>query len=222
MQRLRLTFSRGQEVKYISHLDLMRLWQRALRRAAIPLAYTKGFSPHPRLSLAAPLAIGVTSSGELMDIFLERRVSPHFFLTEVSKQLPRGVDVSEVAEIGLGLPSLQSQVLYAEYKVFVETDRERTDVEGSVKSLLAKDTLPWQHARDKEIRKYDLRALIDTIRLDEWEPPGCTLGMRLRCDSSGTGRPEQVTSALGFAEAPKSIHRTGLVLAKQSEYVPRR
>jgi radical SAM-linked protein len=157
-----------------------------------------------------------------MDIFLERRVSPQFFLTEVSKQLPRGVDISEVAEIGLGLPSLQSQVLYAEYKVFVETDRERTDVEGSVKSLLAKDTLPWQHARDKEIRKYDLRALIDTIRLDEWKPPACTLEMRLRCDSNGTGRPEQVTSALGFAQAPKSTHRTGLVLAKQNEYTPRR
>jgi radical SAM-linked protein len=222
MQRLRVTFSRGQEVKYISHLDLMRLWQRALRRAGLPLAYTKGFSPHPRLSLAAPLAIGVTSSGELMDVFLDRRVSPHFFLTEISKQLPRGVDISEVVETGLGLPSLQSQVLYAEYEVGVETGRERADVEDSVRSLLAAEMLPWQHARDKEIRKYDLRALIDTIRLDGWEPPACTLWMRLRCDSSGTGRPEQVTSALGFAEAPKSIHRMALVLAQQSEPVPRR
>ncbi len=222
MQRLRVTFSRGQEVKYISHLDLMRLWQRALRRAGLPLAYTKGFSPHPRLSLAAPLAIGVTSGGELMDVFLDRRVSPHFFLAELGKQLPRGVDVSEVVETGLGLPSLQSQVLHAEYEVGIETDRERADVEGSVSSLLATETLPWQHARDKEIRKYDLRALIDTIRLDRWEPPACTLWMRLRCDSGGTGRPEQVTSALGFAEAPKSIHRTALVLAQQSEHAPRR
>ncbi len=222
MQRLRITFSRGQEVKYISHLDLMRLWQRALRRAAIPLAYTKGFSPHPRLSLAAPLAIGVTSSGELMDVFLDRRVSPHFFLTEVSKQLPQGVDVSEVVETGIGLPSLQSQVLYAEYKVLVETDRDRAEVEGALESVLAKDTLPWQHARDKEIRRYDLRALIDTIRLEEWGPPECILDMRLCCDSKGTGRPEQVCLALGFTAAPKSIHRTGLVLAQQSEYVPRR
>jgi radical SAM-linked protein len=62
MQRLRITFARGKELKYISHLDLMRLWQRALRRADIPLAYSQGFSPHPRLSIAAPLAIGVTSS----------------------------------------------------------------------------------------------------------------------------------------------------------------
>ncbi len=116
MQRLRLTFSRGEELKYISHLDLMRLWQRALRRAHIPLAYSQGFSPHPKLSLAAPLAIGVTSSGELMDIFLDHRVSPHFFINAVSKQLPPGIDISEVIEVGLGLPSLQSQVLYADMR----------------------------------------------------------------------------------------------------------
>jgi radical SAM-linked protein len=221
MQRLRLTFSRGHELKYISHLDLMRLWQRALRRADIPLAYSQGFSPHARLSLAAPLAIGVTSSGELMDVFLERRVSPHFFIKTVGKQLPPSIEISEVVEIGLGLASLQSQVSSAEYRVAVETDKEETEVEDSLRSLLAKDRLPWQHARDKEIRKYDLRALIDDLWLIDWHSAECTLGMRLRCDTKGTGRPEQVTSALGFASPPTSIHRTKLILAHQGQYTAR-
>ena len=194
----------------------MRLWQRALRRADIPLAYSQGFSPHPKLSLAAPLAIGVTSSGELMDVFLNRRVSPHFFLKSVSTKLPPSIDISEVAEIGLGIPSLQSQVLHAEYEVCVDTDKEAKELEASLRSLLARDKLPWQHARDKEIRKYDLRSLIDSIWLIDWKPPECTLGMRLCCDSKGTGRPEQVTLALGFANAPKSIHRTKLILSSQS------
>ncbi|MCJ7523317.1 MAG: TIGR03936 family radical SAM-associated protein [Dehalococcoidia bacterium] len=220
MQRLRITFARGKELKYISHLDLMRLWQRALRRADIPLAYSQGFSPHPRLSIAAPLAIGVTSSGELIDIFLKHRVSPHFFLKSLSNQLPPSIDISEVAEIGLGLPSLQSQVLYAEYEVCVDTDKEAKGVEASLRSLLAKDTLPWQHARDKEIRKYDLRSLIESIWLLDCNPPECTLGMRLRCDSKGTGRPEQVTLALGVANPPQSIHRTKLILAPQNKHSP--
>jgi len=56
MQRLRVRFCRGEEVKFISHLDLMRLWQRAIKRAGISVAYSEGFSPHPRISLAAPLA----------------------------------------------------------------------------------------------------------------------------------------------------------------------
>ncbi|MBA7542465.1 hypothetical protein ES705_34786 [subsurface metagenome] len=66
MQRLRIRFCRGQEVKFISHLDILRLWQRALHRAGISVAYSEGFSPHPRISLAAPLPIGVTSQAELM------------------------------------------------------------------------------------------------------------------------------------------------------------
>jgi len=222
MQRLRLTFSRGEELKYISHLDLMRLWQRALRRADIPLVYSQGFSPHPRLSLAAPLAVGVTSGGELIDIFLERRVSPHFFIKMVREQLPHGIDISEVVEVGLGLPSLQSQVRYAEYKVIVDTDKKPNEVASAIGSLLSSDELPWQHARDKEVRKYDLRTLIEDIWVIENHPPEYTLGMKLRCDSSGTGRPEQVLSALGFTVHPKSIHRTKLILEKQAKPVPQR
>jgi len=75
MQRIRVRFSRGEELKFISHLDIMRLWQRSLHRADIPLAYTEGFSPHPRISLAAPLAVGVTSQSELMDVFCSKWVS---------------------------------------------------------------------------------------------------------------------------------------------------
>jgi radical SAM-linked protein len=215
MQRLRITFSRGEELKYITHLDLMRLWQRVFRRADIPLVYSQGFSPHPHISLAAPLAIGVTSSCELMDIFLERRLSPHFFIKSVKEQLPVGISILEVSEVGVMLPSLQSQLRFAEYKITVYADKKREEVEAAINSLLSSDSLPWQHTRDKEIRKYDLRALIEDIWLIESRPPEFVIGMRLRCDSAGTGRPEQVISALGFDNPPKSIHRTRLILEKE-------
>ena len=63
MQRLRATFSRGERTKYITHLDLMRFWERAFRRARVPIAHSEGFRPHPRFALAAPLPVGVTSDG---------------------------------------------------------------------------------------------------------------------------------------------------------------
>ncbi len=66
MYRLRLRFCRGEEVKFISHLDIMRLWQRAFLRAGIPIAYSEGFSPHPRISLAAPLPLGITSEAVIL------------------------------------------------------------------------------------------------------------------------------------------------------------
>ena len=90
MQRLRIKFSRGPEVKFISHLDIVRLWQRAFNRAGIEIAYSTGFSPHPRIALAAPLALGVTSEAELMDIFVIRGVAPNFFVSAVNQQTASG------------------------------------------------------------------------------------------------------------------------------------
>ena len=84
MPRLRVRFGRGPEVKFISHLDVMRFWERAFRRARIPLAYSEGFSPHPRISLAAPLPVGVTSEAELMDVMVSRWISPQWFTDTVN------------------------------------------------------------------------------------------------------------------------------------------
>ncbi len=212
MHRLRVKFKRGEEVKFISHLDLIRLWQRALHRAGIPLAYSAGFSPHPRISLAAPLPLGVTSEVELMDITTTKMVSPHFFIGAMSQQLPPGIEVLQVHQITPNQPSLQSQVRYAEYKVEVETEKKPGEVESAIATLLSTKHLPWQHQRDTGPRSYDLRALIDDLWLIDWHCPHCTIGMRLRCDNSGSGRPEQVALALGFTHHPHSIHRTKLIL----------
>lgn len=212
VQRLRLIFSRGEELKYLSHLDLMRLWHRAFRRAGMPLAYSQGFSPHPRFSLAAPLPVGVTSEGELMDVFLERRVSPDFFAQAVSRQLPQGIEILGVKEVWIGLPSLQSLVRFAEYRVGVEAEMKASAVQEALHSLLEKKELPWQHRRGEEVRRYDLRAQISDLWLIEGSGSSYVLGMRLRQDPSGAGRPEQVALALGFSQPPKSIHRVRLIL----------
>jgi len=212
MQRLRIRFCRGEEIKFISHLDIMRLWQRVLHRAGIPLAYTEGFSPHPRISLAAPLAVGVTSQAELMDISCTRWVSPHSFTNAVNQQLPAGIEILQVYSAAPTMPSLQSQVSYAEYEVQIETEGDKTGIESALASLLSAKQLPWHHERDTGTRSYDLRALIDDLQLIEWHKGSCTIGMRLRCDSTGSGRPEQVAAALGFTRHPRSIHRTKLIL----------
>ncbi len=86
MQRLRLTFARAKELVYISHLDITRLWERVFRRADLPLTYSQGFSPHPKISIAAPLALGVTSEGELMDVELDRRVATPYCLKKLTPQ----------------------------------------------------------------------------------------------------------------------------------------
>ncbi|MFC2019602.1 TIGR03936 family radical SAM-associated protein [Chloroflexota bacterium] len=211
MQRLRLRFSRGKEIRFISHLDIVRLWQRACHRAGIPLAYTEGFSPHPRISLAAPLPLGVTSEAELMDIFSSKWITPHFFTAAVGRQLPPGIAILQANQIPPAMPSLQSQVGHAEYTVTISTDKEPLDLEQSISQLLSLEHLPWQHQRDTGTRNYDLRALIDDIWLIECQPPNGTIGMRLRCDSNGSGRAEQVIAALGLGR-PVAIHRSKFIM----------
>ncbi len=212
MQRLRIKLSRGEEIKFISHLDIMRLWARALHRARIPLAFSEGFNPHPRISLAAPLPVGVTSEAELMDVFVTKAVSPHWFTAAVSQQLPPGIEILGVYQVALTMPSLQAQVRYAEYKVEVATEKKAGDIESAVAALLSVEHLPWHHQRDTGRRSYDLRALINEVALIDWRDPYCIIRMKLRCDSGGAGRPEQVALALGFTGYPQSIHRTKLIL----------
>ncbi len=213
MQRLRIRSTRGEELKFISHLDLIRMWHRALRRARIPLAYSEGFNPHPRLSLAAPLAVGVTSEAELMDIMLTREVSPHWFTGALNGTLPAGARVIQALAVPLTQPALQAQVSLAEYRVEVTTDLTTEEVQSALDRLLALETLPWRHQRDTGPHSYDLRALVQDLWIEESGTGVSVMGMLLRSDSSGSGRPEQVAAALGF-ERPRSIHRTRLLLRK--------
>jgi radical SAM-linked protein len=221
MQRLRLKFSRGEEIKFISHLDITRLWERALRRAGVPLAYSQGFSPHPQIALAVPLSVGMTSEAELMDITSTRNVTPQWLTDMVNQQLPSGIRVLQTQQISPTLPALQAQVRFAEYHIAVKTDKVREEIESAIKNLLALKQLPWQHQRDTGVKNYDLRALIDTILLINWQDGVYILNMRLRCDNMGSGRPEQVTLALGFSEYPELIHRTKLILETAPPGFPR-
>lgn len=213
VQRLRLTFSRGQEQKYLSHLDLMRLWVRALHRSGLPLAYSQGFTPRPRLSLAVPLAVGVTSQAELLDIFLARRVSPFYIMKGLSSQLPKGIDLLEVHEVALGLPSLQSLVRYAEYRVEIDSQEGPQELQRHLEEFLAREHFSWEHLRDGQARRYDLRPLVEDLWLEGGRDGVVILGMMLRADEAGSGRPEQVAAALGFPHPPHSIHRTRIALA---------
>jgi len=214
VQRLRVTFGRGEEMKYITHLDLMRFWERALRRAEVPIAYSEGFSPHAQISLAAPLPVGTTSASELMDVFLQERIPPKTLIQKLAPTLPAGASVLAVEEVGLGLPALQASVRFAEYEVDVEPP-EGVDVERAVEDLLRAESIAWQHKREEEVRSYDLRPLVDEVRVVRNDAEGVRLRMRLRSDSTGSGRPEQVAAALGLG-TPRRIHRTKLVLAETS------
>lgn len=213
VQRLRVTFARGDALRYITHLDQMRAWERALRRAGIPIAYSEGFTPHAQIALASPLPVGTTSDAELMDVFLAERMHPREFSERVGAQLPPAMRLVRVEEAGVALPSLQAQVRAAEWEADVAPP-PGFDVERAVADFLAADSVPWEHRREDEVKSYDIRALVKTIEVEP-RPGAVRLRMLLRSDSGGSGRPEQVAAALGLP-APLRLHRTRVVLASAS------
>jgi radical SAM-linked protein len=215
VQRLRVTFTRGEEMKYVTHLDMMRFWERALRRAQIPVSYSEGFSPHPQIALAAPLAVGTTSDGELMDVFLQERMTPRAFIEALSTQLPPAISLTGARETGMALPSLQADVRAAEYEVDAPVPAG-VDVDQAIATVLAAESIPWQHKREDEVKAYDLRPLVIELHALARDESSVRLRMLLRNDSTaGAGRPEQVALALGLG-APTRIHRTRIVLAERS------
>jgi radical SAM-linked protein len=152
------------------------------------------------------------SEGELLDVILSQRAEPASVAERVQPHLPPGLTVRDVREVGLGLPSLPSAVRWADYDVDVAAS---SDLAAAVDALLAAETLPWTDTRGEKIRQYDLRALVQDVRVASRGDCGARLTMRLRCDASGAGRPDQVVKALGLPEASR-IHRTRLVLAETS------
>ncbi len=210
MNRVRIRFGRGTELKFISHLDLTRLWHRSLRRAGIELAYSEGFNPHPHISLAVPLQIGVTSEAELMDVYTIRAMHPEDFAASVKPQIPAGLSLIQAFSVPLNIPALQAQVVFADYDVEVAVPNG-FDVGRAISELLTRTSLPWCHERDTGTKSYDLRPLIVELSLAGYNPNVAEVKMRLRCGSNGTGRPEQVIKALGL-DNPLSIRRTHLAL----------
>ncbi len=210
-QRLRVTFTRGDSLRYISHLDLMRFWERALRRAAVAVSYSEGFTAHPQIQLGAPLPVGTTGLAELMDVFLEQPVAAEVFAERIRRQLPPGVTVAAVREVPLGLPSMQSQLRSAEYEATLATDVTPAAARTAVGAFLARESVPWEQQRDKEVRRYDLRPLVESLRVVDGAGGGVRLVMRLDARPGATGRPDQVVAALGFG-TPVAVCRTRLIL----------
>ncbi len=215
VQRLQIRFAAEGPLKYVSHLDLMRVWERVCKRAGLPLATSRGFSPRPKIALAAPLAVGATSEAEILDLLLTSRVDLQSTMRDLSAELTPGLQIIDIREGPLKQASLQSMLRAACYEVEVPDGRSPEAWRRAIDDLLAREEIPWSHRRGKDTKSYDLRPLILAIELLGVQEGTARLDMRLRNDERGAGRPEQVTLALGVAEEPTRIHRTAIELAAE-------
>ncbi len=210
VERLRLTFAVSDGASYVPHLDLTRAWVRALRRLGAPLAYSLGFNPHPRISLAAPLPVGFAAERELLDVLFEAPVDASDLAARLRTELPRGLTLCGVEPVPLQAPPLPSQVVAADYVICFH--EPPPDLAPRVERLLAEATLPFARSRAGKQVSFDLRPriLAAEVRQRDGQP---VLYLRLAHGPSGAARPDDVLTMLGLALESARITRTQLVLA---------
>jgi radical SAM-linked protein len=220
-QRLRVCYQHGAALRFISHLDVIRTFERALRRARLPIVYSQGFSPHPRLTWAAPLALGFTSDAEMVDCLLSPPIEPTEFAERLSAQLPVALRILSVAEVPANAPTLPAALTQTRYRVCftgaasnrVHGEEPWASLERGIVCLLASENIirPLRGKR-RGHGTYDLRPLI--VRLETLQTSqGQVLEMTLRSQSPTVGRPEEVLDALGYGDASVQILRLEMEFA---------
>ena len=224
LKRIRARFTKGEEVKFISHLDLMRAILRACRRAGVPLALTEGFHPHPKVSFGPALAVGMTSDAEYADFELENDMDAGDFAAAMNAVLPAGIRILQASCIPSNWKALSAVLGAASYIVKVERDALTGSPDEGYRlgEFLRQGSIVVQEDRKGESRSFDLRPLILGLGV-ETRKDGATgaegnpvIAMLLRIGSGGSARPSLVLTALvelGYLKRQDPawpIKRTGL------------
>lgn len=147
--RIIARFEKSEEARFLSHLDVQRMFHRTFRRAAIPVAYSEGFNPHPHISFATALALGYTSEAEWLDAKLEKDMQANEFLQRINGALPSGFRVLETLLVEEKLPSLTTLMYAAEYSVRItgQDPGFSDDVGAGLNQLLSDNIFVKKHSK---------------------------------------------------------------------------
>ncbi|MBI5961846.1 MAG: DUF2344 domain-containing protein [Chloroflexi bacterium] len=205
--RARITFTKQGALRYTGHLDLHRLWERAMRRAELPLSYSQGFHPQPKISLASALPLGFSSRGEVLDVRFNEEIPTQEIADRLKDSLPRDIHITQVESVEERLPALQTLVLSAEYQVHLTEPVQGSDLMRKIEEIKNSEALP----RERRGRFYDLRPLIERLDLETEADGKHCLFMILAAREGATGRPEEVLNVLGIEPEYTRVERIRLI-----------
>jgi radical SAM-linked protein len=204
--RLRLRFSKLGKVRFTSHRDTARMWERALRRASLPVAYTGGFSPRPKLSFGLALSTGHESLAEYLDVELGDDVDLATLPDRLTPALPVGIDVTAAARIEAGTVSLQESVGSCSYRIEARDLDPRT-AEGLVEAALAAGELVVTRTRKGRQVTDDLRPAVLSVSVAGPTADGTELLAELAVHPR-SARPAELLDALRGGTTEGRVLRT--------------
>jgi radical SAM family uncharacterized protein/radical SAM-linked protein len=224
-QRLRVWFGKQGNMALVSHLDLIRLFDRVVRRAGLPIAFTGGFHPMPRISVATALALGATSSGEIADFELTVPVNIDTFREQLVREMPTDIPIYNVEQIDLKTPAATQLLETAEYLITVAALEETTPIQWQewIDTIKAKDELWYEHTtKSGKSQLINLRDRLFELELVEAHKGIAESISVIRYVGSYRQdgfllRPEQILFMLGIVGSGEfqllHIHRNRLILA---------
>jgi radical SAM-linked protein len=168
VQRLRVRYAKRGRLRFTSHRDFSRAFERALVRARVPMAYSSGFNPHPRISYAGASPTGAASEAEYLEIGLAERVDPERIAEDLDQALPEGLDVLEVVEATAG--GLADRLEASRWRIDLPLPLE--GVEPAVQAFLEKSAVSVERMTKKGLRTFDTRAAVLALEVAAYDGDG--------------------------------------------------
>lgn len=203
--KIRIKFKKQGAMKFIGHLDIMRYFQKVMRRANVDIRYSEGFSPHQVMSFAAPLGVGLLSNGEYLDIEVNSTENSQTMLEQIQAVNVDGIVVTSYRKLEDSAKNAMSLVAAADYTLWFKTGYEPEDVPGFFSGLIEfckRDSIEILKKTKKGEKIIDLKPYIYEVSIDSpnvsgaiEEQPGHFLFMKLSAGSAANIKPELVLDA---------------------------
>jgi len=213
MQEIVCRYSKGEAVKYVSHLDLMRAWQRGLRRARIPVAAVKGASQRPKMAFGPALGVGTTSEAEHLVIELAEPLDPAVVQSALNANLPPGIEVLQC----WSTPAHRRRFAVgdldlSDYRITIAGPVEPEEIGKRVDAFMQSTMAPYHRQRGQHGRDLDVRPFVEEMRVEHADAGAAALRLRLKASGAGCASPHEVMSAIGYSrpEFRVEVHRLAL------------
>jgi len=222
--KIRIKFEKYGAIRYIGHLDVMRFFQKCIRRADIDVCYTTGFSPHQIMSFAAPLSVGLESHGEYMDLEVNSLTTSDDMVKRLNEASVPGIRIISVKQLPDDAGNAMASVAAALYTVLFKDDRvpalfqsDPAMICRTIEHFLSLKEIPYEKEGKKGTRTIDLKQGIYEL---QYQPQSKSLRMLLDASSSGNIKPSQIIESI-LALNKETLSDNALIITREETYADR-
>jgi len=223
--RYRFKFDKGHEIKFIGHLDVLVAFQRSLKRADVPVAYSNGFNPHQLIAFALPLSLGYTSTGEYGDFQLQYEVECNELKERINNNLPDGMVITELVRLKDGVKNTMASVCAASYDIYFDDIITSNDVKENIEEFFMQKEILVMKKTKRDFKETNIKP--DFLGAEDISDEKAKMRVMVNAGSIKNLKPESVAEAFcKYIGKEYNRYRTGFrrnemfMLNKEGKLVP--